>query len=433
MPFSLSNRPGRVCPCLWRRSILLLLLLMSTVGPASAQEVSLQLLYRAEGPGRGLTGSTPLPSQTTVVVLRHSAERAHTLENAGVSRKALSRRVLSRLRRRDTTLQLGDDGKTPGRYERTARSGEILYVLARTPSDSLYESYVNTGENFVPGFDAVQSGRMTMGPVPPKARQRYQAVFRLRREMRSSSESDSTPQTTTPPETNSGSEERQSGREDPDRAASQVVAAASSDSSRNRAGADSAWMLLLGGILGSLAGGGATWALLSGQLRRAEEDRDELRSELRDVKRRRFREETGATLSDSDERVESASPTTISPDELRELRREIERLCEEIEQLRSENEELQKENEQLREETEQLRLEAEQSRNTSEDSSGKGKQLRKEVEQLRSENGRIRKEKEQLHNENARLREELREGDEDVGQKIEDIRQHLQNFEAEDG
>ena len=402
MSSTLPNRSGPIS--LLCRTGVLLLLLTVTAGPAFTQ-VSLQLQHRVEGPGRGLIEGIPLPPQTTVVVIRHSADRAHTLKNAGVPREKLTHRVLTRLRRRDTTFRLASDGRTPRRYAQTAQSGEILYVLARTPTDSLYESYVNTGEGFVPGFDAVQSGRMTMGPVPPEAQRRYRAVFRLRREMRADSDANATPKTASVPGTGCASGRPESRKHDTREADSQVDEPASSDSSRGL-DASFVWWLLLGGVAGSLAGGGMVWSLLSGRLRRTEETRNELHNELHDLKGQQFEEapETDPPAGS----VEGFITVSPSPDELKELRGEVERLCEEVEQLRNENKRLREESERLREEN-----------GTLED----------EVEHLREESDRLRDENEQLHEENRRLQEEPRREDEDIGQQIEEIRKHLQSLQ----
>jgi len=404
MSSTLPSRSGPI-PLLCRTGVLLLLLTV-TAGPAFAQ-VSLQLQHRVEGPGQGLIEGIPLPPQTTVVVIRHSADRAHTLKNAGVSRKKLTHRVLTRLRRRDTTFRLASDGRTPRRYAQTAQSGEIFYVLAQTPADSLYESYVNTGERFVPGFDAVQSGRMTMGPVPPEARRRYRSVFRPRREMRADSDANATPKMTSVPGTESASGRPESREPDARKADSQVGEPASSDSSRGL-DASFVWWLFLGGVAGSLAGGGMVWSLLSSQLRRTEETRNELHNELQDLKGQQFEEAPETDPPDTAGSVEGFITVSPSPDELKELRGEVERLCEEIERLRNENKRLREESKRLREEN--------------------GK-LEDKVEHLREESDRLRDENERLHEENRWLQEEPRREDEDVGQQIEEIRKHLQSLQ----
>lgn len=185
MPVLALSRSAPAAPfacAAWSAGGLLALLLLAGAAWPAAAQVPLHLLHRVDRPGQNAFEGHPLPEGTTVVVLDHSAGRSQSLESAGVSRKALARRVLVRLRSRDTTVRLTDAGRTLRRYPTTAQSGEILYVLARTPADSLFESYVNADDGFVPGFDAVRSGRMTMGPVRGAARRRYRAVFRLRRE-----------------------------------------------------------------------------------------------------------------------------------------------------------------------------------------------------------------------------------------------------------
>lgn len=322
--------PTRPFPLLYRAlgsAVLVALLLGGT--PATAQ-VPLQLLQRVDRPDQNPAEGRPLPEGTTVIVLRYPAERPRTLENAGMPRKELARLVLTRLRSRDTTIQLDDEGKTPGRYPPTPRSEQIYYVLARTPADSLFESYVNTGDGFVPGFDAVQSGRMTMGPVVGEARRRYEAVFRLSQEASATADT-----AQTPPKTSAKTRAPDSTAEQTAGPKSNEAVSASSDET----GLHPVWWLLLGGLAGGLIGGGVTWFVLSSRVKRAEETKDQLLRRLRKRKGKEFRAATGTALSPPPEDPEESS-LEVPPAEKQPLRKENERLREENASLKREIEEI---------------------------------------------------------------------------------------------
>lgn len=298
-------------------------------------------MHRVEAPGQQAAEGSPLPPDTRVVVLRHSAERPHTLENAGVSRNEISHEVLNR----DTLLRLVEDGKTSRTFDRTAQSGEILYVVARTPSDSLFETYVNTGSGFVPGFDAIQSGRMTMGPVPPKVRRRYRSAFRLQRKEQSASEEASPPDTPSPSDTAST---------EPDQAAQRAEGrAVSASDSGGESRSSGRWGLLLGGAIGLLVGGGAAWLFFATRIRHVEERRNELRSKLRALKNQQFREATGMAGSGTGGEGKD-SPPASPPEDPDRLRTAYHSLQEQNEQLRSRNEALKEEIEQIRHHLETL-------------------------------------------------------------------------------
>lgn len=336
MAFSLSGRPAWALSSLrtWGYGGVLGLLLLAGVAPASAQ-VPLQLLHQVDNAGQNTFEGRPLPPQTTVILLRYPAERPHTLEHAGIPRKELARLVLTRLRSRDTTVRLNEEGKTPQQYASTAQSERIVYALARTPDSTLYESYVNTGDGFVPGFDAVQSGRMTMGPVASReARRRFRAVFRLHREETAMSDpaSGTDPPDTSGPPTgprtgarNAASTRATASRDAPPKSTSQAG---------DEEGVNPVWMFLLGGLVGGLIGGGTVWLMLSDRLRHAEEEQTKLRRQLRERKNQEFREATGTTLSTSSESEEETRTDSASTDEVERLREENETLERQIDEIK---------------------------------------------------------------------------------------------------
>lgn len=332
-PWALSP-PLRAWSC---GGLLALLLLASPVRSATAQ-VPLQLLHRVDSTRQNAFEGSPLPPQTRVVLLRHPAKRPHTLENTGIPRKELARLVLTRLRSRDTPIRLGEEGRTRRRYASTDRSNRVLYVLARTPDSTLYESYVNTGDGFAPGFDAVRSGRMTMGPVTPReARRRFRAVFRLHRDSTvsashptSGTESSGPSKTRTGPQTEARMSDSSSART----AASQDASPKPASPSESEGDGSPAWTFLLGGVIGGLIGGGVAWWIFSERLRGAEEDRADLRRKLRGRKNQEFRKATGTTLSGSSKRDGTPFANTSSSGDLERLREENETLKRRIEKIK---------------------------------------------------------------------------------------------------
>jgi len=149
-------------------------------------EVVLTLRHAVRGPGQPPYRGQLLPAGTIVVVYQEYGNRPHTLDRQGYpTRNALVQQVVGTVHRTaergrgsrvhvDTLTGLG---QTRRRYESTGERNSgvspstfITYVVAELPNGDLYESYVNAGSaGFLPGFDAVWSGRMTMGPVSPGA------------------------------------------------------------------------------------------------------------------------------------------------------------------------------------------------------------------------------------------------------------------------
>ena len=328
-----------------RLGFLVPLLLFALVGPAAAQ-TPLQLLDRVDGLGEMPREGTPLPESTRVVLLPHASSQAHTLPNADVSREELSRRIVDRIESEGERPPLGPDGTTPWTVAPTAPSGAVYYLLAQTPDGTLYESYVNTGRGFVPGFDAVQSGRMTMGPVPGPARPRMRSALRVGRESRAEATADTsadppssapsappsadttTPDTTVPDTTSNTADSDPTGPTASDAGAAAPTRSSSSASPASSAAGDSSAGGGIGGILlgvlgGALLGGGGAWWWLSVRLRRVKEERATLQRALRSEKNKAFRSATGMGADSPDD---DAS--------------ELERLREETAALRERNETL---------------------------------------------------------------------------------------------
>ncbi len=162
-------------PVLARRRYLLPLvvglLLLAAAAPAGAQTTRLTL---KNAPSGAISTAPNLPEGTRAVVLVARERRAHTLPNLDVTRAML----LDSLRAVPPVVTLDAQGRTPARYRPTGRARRIYYVVARTPSGTLYESYVNAGaRGFVPGFDEVISGKVAMGPVPAAAQAAFAAAF----------------------------------------------------------------------------------------------------------------------------------------------------------------------------------------------------------------------------------------------------------------
>lgn len=323
-------------------SLLALALAAGGTGTASAQ-VSLELHHRVDAPGENAFKGRLLPPNTTTIVVPYSAEKPHTLENAGMSRQDLARRVLERLRVRDDTVQVTGERRTDQKFSSTSQSGEVLYVLAHTPADSLYESYVNTGEGFVPGFDAVASGRMTMGPVPPAPARRYRATFRVYRD-----EAGASPSTA---DRESGSQVRPASDETQNTAAtSQRSQSAERQPQTATTSTDGSlpggiWTFLVVALLGGAVGAGLVWYLSAGRIEELEGERNRLKRRLNRHKNADFQKATGASPANSDEG--SGESTTAA----------VDRLHEENEELREKNQSLRDEIREIRRYVENLREE----------------------------------------------------------------------------
>lgn len=334
MLFVFSDRSLRTPGLLLGSALLGICLALGGVESADAQ-VALELHRRIDAPGEDAVEGRPLPPRTTALVIPHRAEQPHTLENAGTSREDLSRLVLERLRVRDDAVQVTERGRTDQAFPTTSESGELLYVVARTPSDSLYESYVYTGEGFVPGFDAVESGRMTMGPVPPEAARRYRATFRRYRE-----ETGGAARAETEPDAREDA--RASGERDMAGPATSQAQRASETNAPSAVASDDSlplggpWSFLLGALLGGALGGGLGWYLYTERIEELEVERNRLQRQTNRQKNAEFRETAGVSQSNpEDESGDSRDSET--------------------EGLQEENEKLREENQVLRDEIHQIR------------------------------------------------------------------------------
>lgn len=158
--------------------------------------VVLTLRRSVRAPGtRAYTGEL-LPAGTITVVYQETGNEPHTLRNQGfAAHDELVQQIIGahtgvaspRRKGRVFVDTLTGLGQTRSAYIRTgtpttspARFSSITYVAARIPNGEMYESYVDTGpDGFFVGFDAVLSGRMTMGPVADEHAARMREMFEV--------------------------------------------------------------------------------------------------------------------------------------------------------------------------------------------------------------------------------------------------------------
>lgn len=349
MLFPSSGRTAGSSPLGFVWTSLLVLVLLAGLAPVANAQVPLELHRRVDAPGEEAYQGQPLPPNTTVVAIPYAAAQPHTLENADVSREDLSRLLLERLRARDDTVRVTGNSRTDQPFPTTPESGELLYVLARTPTGSLYESYVYTGSGFVPGFDAIESGRMTMGPVPPEPARRYRASFRVYRQ-----ETGARPGTATRdggsqaeipddrPGDAAGASQGSQSAEGQHAAQDQPQNAGASNASSSPGGT---WTFLIGALLGGVVGGGFLWYLSAGRIEELEVERNRLQRRINRQNDTEFRDGTGA------------SPSSPPDGSGRSPAADIDRLQEENEELRERNQRLRDEIREIRRYVENLREE----------------------------------------------------------------------------
>jgi hypothetical protein len=343
-----------------RTALAVVLLVVGAWQPVRAQSeaVPLQLVHRVGAPGEAPYGSEPLPAGTEIVVVPLDGWQARTIPNlAPRTRDTLVAR--GQEQERDT---LRADGSTPSQHASTRTTGHIYYVLARTPTGTLHESYVNTGTvdapAFVPGADAVQTGRMTIGPVPDDAQATMQAVFTPSR-VASGERADADPSSDVTTAESASPDTTTAASSDPAPAASETKPTAGNDTvptstsssvemrtasttsrattapqqaqRRARQPASSpldGWWWLLSGAGGLLVGIGVGWGLQYGRWREAVEDRDYWRSRYREEQARAYRQATGIQLdgaptgADDDVRPEHHADEQ-DPDALRTANAEL--------------------------------------------------------------------------------------------------------------
>lgn len=169
--FSFSSKwaTGRVAPTPMRYFLLLFFLVAAPV--AHAQTTGLQLFDRiVDGE---IVNNRALPGGTEVWLVRWPEARAMRLREGYEP-------IIAGLATAEED-ELAADGQTIGRYATTRVGRRSLYVLARTPSGKLMQSYVKTGDaGWQPGYDAVSSGRVSMGIVPASVEGRIRAALAAR-------------------------------------------------------------------------------------------------------------------------------------------------------------------------------------------------------------------------------------------------------------
>lgn len=144
--------------------------------------VLLTLRRSVRSPGTSAYAGDLLPAGTITIVYQEPGNVPHTLRNHGfASHGELIRQIIDTYtgvasprrkgrvfvdtltglgQTRSTYIQTGSPTTNPDRFS------TITYVAAKIPNGTMYQSYVDTGRGgFFVGFDAVFSGRMTMGPV----------------------------------------------------------------------------------------------------------------------------------------------------------------------------------------------------------------------------------------------------------------------------
>lgn len=176
----LLPRLARCFPDCGPRALLVLCLLVAgSIGLApqtfAQDDVSLLLRHYSVGEDEGRTIVDTL-SNADLAVYEYRSDRRpdkalnlkSTFFSPGREGLADSIGTSARSVRRDST---GSNGKTDPTYQKTEDSGNVLYILAKK-GNQFYESYVEMGENrYAPGLDRIETGNMTMVPVPEEHRE----------------------------------------------------------------------------------------------------------------------------------------------------------------------------------------------------------------------------------------------------------------------
>ena len=150
-----------------RRALLWACLLVAAL-PSAAQSIRLTLIDHIVG--SDLVHNAPLPAGTDVWVVSKDDPRSVRLRS-GYGEVATGLAAA----RRD---RVAAGGQTEGRYQPTARSRRSYFVVARLPDGRIFQSYVKTADaGWQPGFDAVSSGRVSMGQASGAAAQALRSAL----------------------------------------------------------------------------------------------------------------------------------------------------------------------------------------------------------------------------------------------------------------
>lgn len=148
-----------------------LLVLLLAAPDAYSQTTGLQLFDRIVG--GEIVNNRALPGGTEVWLVRWPEARAMRLREGYEP-------IIAGLATAEED-ELAADGQTIGRYATTRVGRRSLYVLAQMPSGKLMQSYVKTGDaGWQPGYDAIGTGRVSMGVVPAAVESRIRAALAAR-------------------------------------------------------------------------------------------------------------------------------------------------------------------------------------------------------------------------------------------------------------
>lgn len=138
--------------------LIFLLLLVALPVAAQAQSNAVRLELRDAVERNATLRDRPLPEGTLVWVAQKAETRAVRLREGYDEVRAGLRSA-----QRDS---VGAESRTARAYARTSQVGRAYFVFAQTPDGRFLQSFVETADaGMQPGFDAVISGRILMGPI----------------------------------------------------------------------------------------------------------------------------------------------------------------------------------------------------------------------------------------------------------------------------
>lgn len=138
--------------------LIFLLLLVALPVAAQAQSNAVRLELRDAVERNATLRDRPLPEGTLVWVAQKAEPRAIRLRDGYDEVRAGLRSAL-----RDS---VGAESRTARAYARTRDVSRAYFVFAQTPDGRFLQSFVETADaGMQPGFDAVISGRILMGPI----------------------------------------------------------------------------------------------------------------------------------------------------------------------------------------------------------------------------------------------------------------------------